>query len=64
MLDDLFKPDWKSNSVEKRLKAVSELDGAGSENQQILTQLAAEDEEFSVRLAAIQKLTSAALLYG
>jgi hypothetical protein len=63
MLDDLFKPDWKSNSVEKRLKAVSELDGAGSENQQILTQLAAEDEEFSVRFAAIQKLTSAALLY-
>jgi exonuclease SbcC len=63
MLNNLFKPDLKSNSVEKRLKAVSELDGAVLENQEMLIQLAAEDEDVSVRLAAIQKLTSAAVLY-
>jgi DNA repair protein SbcC/Rad50 len=63
MLDNLFKSDWKSSSVEKRLKAVSELDGAVLENQEILTQLATQDEDVSVRLAAIQKLTSAAALY-
>lgn len=63
MLENLFKPDLKSSSIEKRLKAVSELDGAAMENQEILTQLATEDEDISVRLAAIQKLNSAAVLY-
>jgi hypothetical protein len=63
MLDTLFKSDLKSSSAEKRLKAVSELDGAGLENQEILNQLATGDEDVSVRLAAIQKLSSAAVLY-
>lgn len=63
MLENLFKPDLKSSSAEKRLKAVSELDADGLENQEILTQLATEDADVSVRLAAIQKLTSAAALY-
>lgn len=63
MLDAPFKPAWKSGSVEKRLKAVAELDGARSEDQEILTQLAESDEDISIRIAAIHKLSSAITLY-
>lgn len=63
MLADLFKPAWKSSSIEKRLKAISEMDSASSEKQKILTQLAADDEDVSICIAAIQKLTSAAELH-
>ncbi len=63
MLTDLFKPAWKSNSVEKRLKAISAMDSASSEKQKILTQLAADDGDVSICIAAIHKLTSATLLH-
>ncbi len=63
MLDDLFKPAWKSNSVEKRLKAISAMNGASSENQKILAQLAADDADSSICIAAIQKLTFVATLH-
>ncbi len=63
MLADLFKPAWKSSSVEKRLKAISAMDSASSEKQKILTQLATDDEDVSICIAAIQKLTSAAVLH-
>ena len=62
MLTDLFKPAWKSRSVEKRLKAISAMGGADPDKQKILAQLAADDE-VSVCIAAIQKLTSAAVLH-
>ncbi|MCG6938789.1 MAG: DUF349 domain-containing protein [Gammaproteobacteria bacterium] len=58
MLADLFKPAWKSRSVEKRLEAISAMDSFNSEKQSILAQLAAEDEAVSIRIAALQKLTS------
>ncbi len=58
MLADLFKPAWKSSSVEKRLKAISEMDSKNSENQIILTELTANDTDNSVRIAAIHCLTS------
>ena len=35
MLPDLFKPAWKSRSVEKRLRAISEMDNVGEEQQKI-----------------------------
>jgi len=63
MLTDLFKPAWKSSSVEKRLKAVSQMDSDSSEKQKVLTQLAADDKDVSICIAAIQKITSAALLH-
>ncbi len=63
MLADLFKPAWKSSSVEKRMKAVSAMDDASSENQKVLAQLAADDEDISICIAAIQKLTSATVLH-
>ena len=58
MLVDLFKPAWKSSSVEKRLKAVTQMDASSSENQKILAQLAADDENDLIRLESIKKLTS------
>ncbi|MFV9615310.1 MAG: DUF349 domain-containing protein [Gammaproteobacteria bacterium] len=63
MLADLFKPAWKSSSVEKRLKAISVMDSASSEKQKILTQLVADEADVSIRIAAIQKLTSATALH-
>ena len=63
MLANLFKPAWKSSSVEKRLRAISVMDSASSEKQKILTQLATDDEDVSICIAAIKKITSAAVLH-
>ncbi len=63
MLDNLFKPAWKSGSVEKRLKAISAMNSASLEKQKILAQLAADDVDISICIAAIQKLTSVATLH-
>ncbi len=63
MLGDFFKPAWKSSSVEKRLKAISAMNSENSEKQKILVQLAADDADISICIAAIQKLTSAATLH-
>jgi exonuclease SbcC len=62
MLTDFFKPAWRSSSVETRLKAISEMDSENSEHQKILTQLAADDD-VSICMAAIQKLSSAVVLH-
>ncbi|MBN1379140.1 MAG: DUF349 domain-containing protein [Gammaproteobacteria bacterium] len=62
MLENLFKPAWQSSSIEKRLKAISEMDGTSADSQEILTQLAA-DNEASICIAAIQKLTSVSALH-
>ncbi|MBG7609244.1 MAG: DUF349 domain-containing protein, partial [Anaerolineae bacterium] len=63
MLNDFFKPAWKSSSVEKRLKAIAAMNSASSEKQKILTQLAADDADISICIAAIQKLVSVATLH-
>lgn len=63
MLNDFFKPAWKSSSVEKRLKAISAMNSASLEKQKILAQLAADDADISICIAAIQKLTSVATLH-
>ena len=63
MLDNFFKPAWKSSSVEKRLKAISAMNSASLEKQKILAQLAADDADISICIAAIQKLTSVATLH-
>ncbi len=63
MLDNLFKPAWKSSSVEKRLKAISAMNSASLEKQKILAQLAADDVDISICIAAIQKLTTVATLH-
>lgn len=63
MLTDLFKPAWKSRSVEKRRRAIIEMDNAGAGHQEILFQLAADDEDVSVKIAAIRQLTCATALH-
>ncbi len=63
MLTDLFKPDWKSRSVEKRRRAIIEMDNSDAGHQEILLQLATDDEDVSVKIAAIRQLTSATALH-
>ena len=59
MLTNLFKPAWKSNSVEKRLNAIADFDSNNAEHQKHLSQMANGDIDVSVCIAAIQKLSSA-----
>jgi hypothetical protein len=63
MLPDLLKPTGKSSSAEKRRKAIAEMNSVSEEQQEILFQLARDDEDSSVRIAAIRQLTSAAALH-
>lgn len=63
MLVDIFKPGWKSSSVEKRRKAIAGLDSDNIDQQKTLLQLAADDADNSVRMAAMQQLTSIAALH-
>ena len=63
MLTDLFKPAWKSASVDKRRRAVAELNGLDAAHQEILLELARDDEDSSVRIAAIRQSTSADALH-
>ena len=63
MLSDLFKPSWKSGPVEKRRRAIAAMNGDDAEHQNILIELARDDEDCSIRIAAIQQLTSVAELH-
>lgn len=59
MLYDLFKADWNSLDTEKRLKAIAEMENTtDADHQAILGQLATDDEEPTVRVAAVSRLTS------
>ncbi len=63
MLSNLFKPAWQSDSIEKRLKAIAELQSDNAEHQQVLSQLASNDSDVSIRIAAVQRLTDVAALH-
>ncbi len=63
MLTKLFKPAWQSHSVEKRRRAIAELHSDNTEHQQILVRLASEDDDTSIRIAALQRLTDAGALH-
>lgn len=63
MLTDLFKPSWKSSSVDKRRQAVAAMNCADAEHRDILLELASDDEDNSVRIAAIRQLASVAALH-
>jgi hypothetical protein len=63
LITDLLKPAWKSRDVEKRRRAIIEMDSADAGHQEILLQLATDDEDGSVKIEAIRRLTSAAALH-
>ncbi|MDH5353540.1 MAG: DUF349 domain-containing protein [Gammaproteobacteria bacterium] len=63
MLNNLFKPAWQSGSVEKRRKAIAELHGTSVDDQQILAQLASDDSDVSIRIAAVQRLSDVIALH-
>lgn len=63
MLGSLFKPSWRSSSVEKRMQAVQEMSALSSENQTIFLNLANTDTEASIRHAALRKITDPKPIY-
>jgi hypothetical protein len=63
LLTDILKPAWKSRSAEKRRRAITEMDNSGAEHQEILFQLATDDEDDSVKIEAIRQLTSATAVH-
>ena len=63
MLSKFFKPAWQNPSVKKRLKAVSDLHSDNVEHQPILFQLASDDDDSTIRIAAMQRLTDAVVLH-
>lgn len=58
----LFAPAWKSKNAKKREKWVEKVNNKDQENQEILKELAANDESEEVRLSAIGKITDEKLL--
>ena len=63
MLSDIFKPAWQNASIEKRLRAIADLHSDSVEHQQILLQMASDDGDDSIRIAAMQRLTDAGVLH-
>ena len=63
MFKGLFKSAWKSDSPEKRLQYIDEVEVSDSSNQTILETLAKEDVDTSVRHAAMAKLASPQTLF-
>jgi exonuclease SbcC len=57
MLTQFFKPAWQSPSVEKRLSAIAGLQSDSIEHQKILLQLASDDDDDAIRIAAMQGIT-------
>ncbi len=64
MLKSLFKSGWKSNSVEKRLHFIAEIDVSVAANQEILQKLAANDVDVAVQHAAMAKISDPQVLYN
>jgi hypothetical protein len=63
MLSSFFKPAWQNSSVEKRLRAIADLHSDSIEDQQILLQLASDDDDDCIRIAAMRRLTDAGVLH-
>ena len=62
MLNRIFKAAWQSPLAEKRLQAVADLDRSNAQHKDILFDLASNDEDSSVRFAAIEALQDQTLL--
>ena len=58
MLARFFKPNWQHAKPAKRIKAIARLNENLAEDQSIISRLAAQDLDDSVRLAAIEKLNN------
>jgi len=63
MIKSLFKPSWKSKSVDKRLRFIADVTISVSDNQTILENLASNDTDAGVRHAAMSKISNPQALY-
>ena len=64
MLGGLLKPNWQSDSAEKRRLAVLKMPVNDQANQSIFATLALEDPDHTVRAACISQLKSASQLFS
>ena len=63
MLNALFKPAWRSKSVEKRLRFINDMQDISTDNLEILKNLVQSDTEYSVREAALEKITHPVIIF-
>lgn len=61
IFSSLFTPKWKSKKVEQRLLAVSEMDVTKTKEKNILSQLAENDADDKVKLAALKRINELSL---
>lgn len=64
MIKSLFKPAWKSSSVDKRLRFITDVAVSVTDNQIILEKLASNDVDAGVRHAAMAKISDPQVLYS
>lgn len=62
MLGKLFRPRWRHQNADQRLRAVTELSLDQPQSHEILASLAREDSETTVRARAASRVTDIALL--
>lgn len=62
MFAKFFKPKWQHSKADVRIRAITKLKASNSEQRQILSQLALQDQNPAVRSAAVIKLDEPELL--
>ncbi|WP_261844276.1 DUF349 domain-containing protein [Aliamphritea ceti] len=62
MFAKFFKPKWQHTKADVRIRAITKLEASNSDQHQILTQLALQDQNPAVRSAAVIKLEEPELL--
>ncbi len=62
MFAKLFKPRWKHNKANVRIRAVHRLSPGKTEHLEVLARLARQDQSAEVRLAAVEKIAAPELL--
>ncbi|WP_271273564.1 DUF349 domain-containing protein [Aliamphritea hakodatensis] len=62
MFAKFFKPKWQHSKADVRIRAITKLKASNSEQHQILSQLALQDQNPAVRSAAVIKLEEPELL--
>lgn len=62
LLNSLFKPDWAKGSTKQRVKAIENIDTNTAKGKQVLSSLAVNDDNATVRNTALKRIHDQAVL--